>query len=150
MTPTDPLRSRVLRVGVIGIVAIACAVAAVYYVNAIRDLDKKASDNSTLDFGDRQIAGGNAVVISQDSLVFARAIIPPTATYHVVTGPNLGETTGFEIYVEDYFRYFLMPRRPSDDASWIICYGCDTSQWGDRYEVLADTGNGVTIGRLRG
>lgn len=149
MLTDDSLRLRVLRFGVIGIVVVACAVAAAYYVNAIRDLDTKASDNSALDFQDRQIAGGNAVVISQDPLAWARALIPPTATYRVVTGPHLSETTGFEIYVWEYFRYFLMPRRPSDDASWIICYGCDASQWGDSYEVLADAGNGVTVGRLR-
>jgi hypothetical protein len=146
---TDSLRLRVLRVGVIGIVVVACFVAAVYYVEAIRDLDRKAGDNSALDFQDRQIAGGNVVLISQDPLAWAKAIIPPTATYRVVTGPNLGETTGFETYVPDYFRYFLMPRRQTDDASWIICYGCDSSQWGDRYRVLADAGNGITVGRLR-
>jgi hypothetical protein len=149
MPTDDSLRLRVLRFGVIGIVIVACVLAAAYYVNAIRDLDTKASDNSALDFQDRQIAGGSAVLISQDPLVLARALIPPNATYRVVAGPHLSDTTGFEEYVWEYFRYFLMPRRPSDDASWIICYGCDASQWGDRYEVLADAGNGVTFGRLR-
>ena len=80
----DSLRVRILRVGVIGIVVVACVVAAVYYVEAIRDLDKKAGDNSALDFQDRQIAGGSAVLISQDPLALARATHP--AHRHVPRG----------------------------------------------------------------
>ena len=32
-----------------------------------------------------------------------------------------------------------MPRRPSPDARWIICYGCDRSELGDGFEVVVGT-----------
>jgi hypothetical protein len=142
-------RPRLLRAGVISAVVVACALVAAYYPKTMRDLGRMADENSSLDFQDRRIAGGNAVIARQDVLVYAETMIPRTAAYRVVKGPNLSETTGLEFYVEDYFRYFLMPRRPSDDASWIVCYGCDRAQWGNRFHVLVDVGDGNAIGRLR-
>lgn len=125
-------------VGVIGLV---------YWVKGVLDLDDRATQNSSLSYADREIAGGNSVILDQDAAYRARALIPPGARYRVVTGSrlkNAGELT--RRFVVDWFRYFLMPIRPGADARWIVCYGCDppsgyTARW---------TGEqGVSIGHVR-
>jgi hypothetical protein len=50
------------------------------------------------------------------------------------------------VYVESWYRYFLLPRRPAADARWIICYGCDTTELG-KYVVRWHDRNGISIGR---
>ena len=68
----------------------------------------------------------------------------------LVSGQRLRVRTELtEKYVGDWFRYFLMPRRPRPDARWIICYGCDTSDLGGVYVVRWHDDNGISIGQLR-
>jgi hypothetical protein len=138
------------RSGVAACVLAACTVLVIYYPRTIQSLDRRADENSSLSFQDRAIAGGNGVVVTQDALVYARAVIPRDASYQVVVGPNLpDQKRQFLAFVPDFFRYYLMPRRPSNAPSWIVCYGCERSRLGDRFQVVADIGEGIAIGRLR-
>jgi hypothetical protein len=131
------------------IVAIAMCVGLLYYVKAVSQLGDRASSNSSIGFADREIAGGNAIVVDQRVAYEARALIPVGSTYRVVVGPQLRERTDLtETYVAGWFMYFLMPRRPRDAARWTICYGCNTSTLGGSYEVRWDDGKGVSIGRV--
>ena len=129
----------------------ACVVfGALYFVKALFDLDGRARANSELSFGDREIAGGNAILVSQDDAYDARSLIPPGATYRVRAGSLLRNAKPLtSTYVESWYRYFLMPRRPAKNARWIICYGCDASGLGPSFENLWHDDNGVSIGRLR-
>ncbi len=64
-------------------------------------------------------------------------------------GPKLTKSTDLTLdFVASWLRYFLLPRRPSDDARWIVCVGCDTSEYGSRYHVLWQDDIGISIGRL--
>jgi hypothetical protein len=131
------------------IVAIAMCVGPLYYVKAVSQLGDRASSNSSIGFADREIGGGNAILVDQRVAYEARALIPVGSTYRVVVGPQLRERTELtETYVAGWFMYFLMPRRPRDAARWIICYGCNTSTLGGSYEVRWDDGKGVSIGRV--
>jgi hypothetical protein len=131
------------------IVAIAICVGLLYYVKAVSQLGDRASSNSSIGFADREIAGGNAILVDQRVAYEARALIPVGSTYRVVVGPQLRERTELtETYVAGWFMYFLMPRRPRDSARWTICYGCNTSTLGGSYEVRWDDGKGVSIGRV--
>jgi hypothetical protein len=131
-------------------VAVSVLFGAVYFVKALSDLDGRARANSELSFGDREIAGGNAILVSQDDAYDARSLIPPRATYRVRAGPRLRNAKPLtSTYVESWYRYFLMPRRPAQNARWIICYGCDASGLGPSFENLWHDDNGVSIGRLR-
>jgi hypothetical protein len=131
------------------IVAIALFVGLLYYVRAVSQLGDRASSNSSIGFADREIAGGNAILVDQRAAYEARALIPVGSPYRVVVGPQLRERTELtKAYVSGWFMYFLMPRRPRDAARWIICYGCNTSRLGGSYEVRWDDGKGVSIGRV--
>lgn len=138
------------RVAVVLCVALALGVVAVYYFKALSQLGDTASSNNSLAFDDREIAGGNSVIVDQAAAYEARGLIHVSATYRLVLGQRLrGSTELTEKYVGDWFRYFLMPRRPRSDARWIICYGCDTSALGGRYVARWQDDNGISIGQLR-
>jgi hypothetical protein len=131
-------------------VVVAAAFAAVYFVEALSDFDHAANKNSALSFDDREVAGGHSIIINQEAAYEARVLIPRTATYRLRTGAGLRNATPLTAnYVESWFRYFLMPRRPSNDANWIICYGCDTTELRPSYNVRWRDSNGISIGRLR-
>lgn len=138
------------RLAVILYVVVAVSVGLVYYVKALSHLGDTASSNSSQSFEDREIAGGNSIVVDQQAAYEARALIPEAQTYRVATGSRLREATELtEGYVGSWFTYFLMPRRPSDGARWIICYGCDPSTLGASYEVRWQDRKGISILQLR-
>lgn len=137
------------KAGVLLAVVLATGFGLVYYAKALARLDDVADTNSALSFSDREIAGGNSMIVNQQAAYEAVALIPPTAPYRVRTGPRLRNATPLTLqYVESWYRYFLMPRRPTLDARWIICYGCDASDLGPSYRVRWRDDNGISIGRL--
>jgi hypothetical protein len=126
-----------------------CALVGVNYVKAVSELGDAASTNSALSFDDREIAGGNSIVVDQRAPYEARALIPPDSTYRVVVGKRLLDQTPLtEQFVATWLTYFLMPRRPAQDARWVICYGCDASALGDHYQPIWQDREGISIGRL--
>jgi hypothetical protein len=136
------------RAAVTAVVAVTAAVAAVYYVKAVSQLDDTAGSNSSLSYDDREIAGGNSLIVDQAAAYEARALIPPHATYRFEIGTRLRESTELTKYAGDWFRYFLMPRRPDGNSQWVICYGCDTSALGASYVVRWRDEQGISIGEL--
>ena len=140
----------VARVGVVLCVGLSIVFGATYLPRAFSEFHKTASNNSALSFSDREVAGGNGIVTDQEAVYQARAIIPPDAKYRVVTGAALKNPTPLTLaFVEPWYRYFLMPRRTSTDARWIICYGCDVSNLGRPYAVVWQDDEGISIGRLQ-
>jgi hypothetical protein len=138
------------RVGVASCLAAAVAVGAVYFVKAIDQLGDTASSNSSLAYDDREIAGGNSIIVDQTAAYESRSLIPVTASYRFASGNGLRKKTNLtETFAEGWFRYFLMPRRPRPDARWVICYGCDTTSFGGAFEVRWKDGLGISIGRLQ-
>ncbi len=132
------------------LVAVATVAVALSLRVRIRDLGNDAARNSALLFADREIAGGNAVVADQSAVYQARARIPENGTYHVAVGPDFTGGSDLTVpFVESYYRYFLMPRRPADDAPWLICYGCDLEQYGSRARVVWQSDEGIAIARVR-
>jgi Ni/Co efflux regulator RcnB len=140
---------RLSRVIVVMGVALTCALAGMQYVKALSKLADATSDNSSLSFEDREIAGGNSIVVDQRAPYEARALIPVSSRYRVVVGKRLRDETPLtKDYIAAWLRYFLMPRRPARDSHWVICYGCDSSDVGNRYEVVWRDREGISIGRL--
>ena len=77
-------------------------------------LGDDAGRNAALSFADREIAGGNSILVDQLAAYEARALIPADDTFRVVTGPNLKETTPLTLQaISPWLTYFLMPRRQS-------------------------------------
>ena len=136
----------IARLGVILCVAVALGFGLVYLVRAVDRLGDDASRNSALNFDDREFAGGNSLVVDKRALYEARALIPKDGTYRVAAGPGVdGATELTEDYIDQYARSFLMPRRPTADAPWILCYGCELSELGDDAEVVWDNGAGISL-----
>jgi hypothetical protein len=128
----------------------ACALCVLVYEvpHAISTLGDEAGSNAALSFADREIGGGNSIVIDQAAAYQARALIPPGDTFRVVIGPNLKGATSLTIpAVSAWLTYFLMPRRQTGDAQWVICYGCDTSRLGAYKELWHDDA-GISIGTV--
>lgn len=143
------LRSDRRKFAVLLAVILATGFGVVYYAKALVHLDDVADANSALSFSDREIAGGNSIIINQQAAYEARALIPPSARYRFHTGSRLRNATDLTIeHVASWYRYFLMPRRPTADARWIICYGCDVSALPPTYSIRWQDDNGISIGRL--
>jgi hypothetical protein len=145
--PTGPIR-----VGVIFLVATAAIAAVIAYPGLVRDLGDDAAKDSAQSYTDREIAGGNGLVVDQEAVYAARGLIPSDATYHVAVAPDYkGESELTQGHVASYYRYFLIPRRPVEGgAPWVICYGCDLTAYGPDAEVVwRGTGEDVSIVRVR-
>jgi hypothetical protein len=137
-----------LRVGVVFLVAAAAIAVVAVYPRVLDQLGDDASRNSALSYSDREIAGGNGLVADQEAVYAARGLIPENETYKVVVGDHYaGGIDLTRTYVDSYYRYFLLPRRPAEDASWIVCYGCDLSSYGDA-KVWWHDGEGISIVQL--
>jgi hypothetical protein len=138
-----------LRVGVVFLVAVAAIAVVAVYPRVLDELGDDASRNSALSFADRDIAGGNGLVVDQAAVYAARGLIPEDETYHVIVGPGYeGGSDLTRTYVDSYYRYFLLPRRPADDASWIVCYGCDLSSY-ETAKVLWEDDEGISIAQVQ-
>ena len=139
------------RLGVVLCVTVALGFGLVYLVRAVDRLGDVAATNAAENYDDREFSGGNSLVVDKAALYEARALIPEDEPYRVVTGPGVkGATDLTEPYIDQYARSFLMPRRPSPDATWILCYGCDLSALESPLEVLWRDDSGILLGRLQG
>lgn len=139
----------VVRIGVVVLVLVSTVAGIVSFPTRVRDADRSASSNSALSYADRDVAGGNELVADQAALYEARGRIPEEADYRVVVGTDY--TGGTELtrdFVGSFYRYFLMPRRQTEDAQWIICYGCDLAVYGSRAKVVWEGPEGITIASI--
>ena len=127
-----------VRVGVVFLVAVVGMAVAVTYPELVREAGEEADTNSAQAYVDREIAGGNGLVASQQAVLAARALIPADASYHVAVAPDYeGGDELTEGHVASYLRYFLMPRRPGEGGvPWVICYGCDMTEYGPDADVV--------------
>jgi hypothetical protein len=126
----------------------ACALAVLAYEipRTINSVGDDAGRNATLSLADLEVAGGNSIVIDQAAAYEARALIPTGDAFRVVTGPNLKHATSLTAdAISPWLTYFLMPRRQTGGARWVICYGCDMSRLGSSYRVLWKDDVGISI-----
>jgi hypothetical protein len=141
----------IARSGVILCVAVALVFGLVYFVGAVNRLGDDASRNAALNFDDREFAGGNSLVVDKRALYEARALIPKDGTYRVVAGPGVeGASELTEPYIDQFARSFLMPRRPADDANWVLCYGCELAALGSGADVVWENGGGIFLVEVDG
>jgi hypothetical protein len=139
----------IVRTGVAFLVATALIAVAFAYPGVLRQAGRDATHNSELSYSDREIAGGNGLVADQVAVYAARALIPENDTYKVLVDPAYaGGGADTVQFVDSYYRYFLMPRRPAEGAQWIICYGCDLAPYGSRAQVLWEGDHDVSIARI--
>lgn len=137
------------RFGVVVCVAVVVAFGLVDFAQALDRLGNDAGANAALNFDDREFAGGNALVVDKALLYEARGTIAKNDRYRVVIGPNVQGATDLTQYVDQYARYFLMPRRQDPGARWVLCYGCELAELGASADVRWKDDQGLALVRLR-
>lgn len=138
-----------VRVGVAFLVLATVVAVALRYPDVVRQAGRDASTNSDLSYSDREIAGGNGLLVDQDVAYAARALIPEDEGFRVSVDPSFESESPLTVpYVHVYFRYFLFPRRLTDDGSWIICYGCDLPSREGRVTTVWEGDDDISIARV--
>ena len=130
------------------VLCVAALVAAVLvrYPVAVRDAGRSARDNSALGYLDREIAGGNSVVVEQLAMVEARGSIPTDASYEVIVGePTAAWSELTSRFITGFALSYLLPRRQEPGAPWVLCYGCDRSQLPGAEVVWEDLEQGIAL-----
>jgi hypothetical protein len=133
------------------VVVVATVNAVVYLPATFRSIDGKLRDNGTTALGDRELAGAHGVDISRTYLVAAKRLLPRSARYAVLTGPEVHVSTPITLVsVPTYSRFWLLPRRqvPLPEAGWLLCFGCDESRLGVRLDVRYREGEHLLIARI--
>jgi len=139
-TPSDRLvlPHGVVRLGVLFVVAVAGIAALAGLPSQVRDLGRLADANARLSFADRGVAAGNSILPEQQALYEIAGRIPPDASYRVSVGPPRSDWPDLTASAaEPFIHYWLLPRRPSDSARWIVCIGCDPADYPDATEQWA-------------
>ena len=126
----------IMRLGVVLVVAIVTAAAVWRFPAEIRALGETANANASLSYADRDVAAGNGIFPEQSALYELAGRIPRDASYRVSIGEEQdGWTDLTRSASEPFLHYWLLPRRPDPAAPWIICLGCDASEYAGATEV---------------
>ena len=74
-------------------------------------------------------------------------LIPEGETFTLAVGEPRPSWSSLAIpdTLENYMRYFLLPRRTSPDAPWILCFACDRSAYPGAAPVWEDAEEGLAI-----
>jgi hypothetical protein len=119
-------------------------------LDALRDASTRARDARELSWADREVGGGNGVVVDQNAVFEARARIPPDESFEVIVGQPSPSWSEFVVgSVSAWYTWYLIPRRSEEGAPWVLCYGCDLASVGEATVVWQDD-EGVSILRRNG
>jgi hypothetical protein len=118
---------------------------------AYRRTGNQIGQNHGIPSRERRIQGAFGLQISRIFLVRARAFIAPGETYALEYGPDLQGLPAPVITALPAFAFYaLLPNRtaPVSSATWLLCYGCDSSKLARDAPVVWRDG-GLLIARLR-
>ena len=117
------------------------------YPGAFGNAGETARANARLDAVDRELGGGNSVLPAQAIAVEARGRIPGEGTFTVAVGPTQPGWSSLAIpaTLENYMRYFLLPRKTDPAAPWILCFACDPGAYPGAQVVWEDTDQRLSI-----
>jgi hypothetical protein len=145
------MKKNLTRLVAVGACAAAFA-AALWHAPAA--FDKANSDGSALEHEaalDRALTGSHGIDTS--FLQQARSLLPPNATYAIVTGSAVkSPNPNTMIALLPFTAYWLLPRKevpyPSE-AQWVLAYGRSVNGLGVRYTRVVDVAPGISIGEVR-
>ena len=128
----------------VGVIVVALAW---LYPHSFAQANRTARANARLDWVDRELGGGNSVLPAQGIAVEARGWIPERGTFAVAVGePRPGwSELAIPASLENYMRYYLLPRKIDPDAPWILCFACDRSAYPGARAVWEDPEQGLAI-----
>ena len=121
---------------------------------AFRQLDTKTASYSHATPLERSLSAAYGERIDPRFLVRARELIPPTATYAVITGDGAtGADSSALDAITPFADYWLLPRRQvafnaSPVPQWILSYGGNLRSLGYRYPRVVRVGPGLEIAKV--
>lgn len=133
------------------VLLVAAVNALVYLPATFRSIDRQLHENGTTPLSERKLAGAHGVDISRTYLVAAKRLLPRSARYAVLTGPEVHVSTPITLVsVPTYSRFWLLPRRqvPLREAGWLLCFGCDASRLSIRLDVRYREGDHLLVARI--
>lgn len=135
------------RLVVLFCVAVTLGAVVWLYPQEFADANRAAQANTRLDWVDRQLGGGNSVLPAQAIAIESRGRIPEGETFTVAVGKPRADWSELAIpdTLDNYMRYFLLPRRSTSDAPWIVCFACDRSAYPNAEPVWEDQEHGLAI-----
>ncbi|MGZ4411403.1 MAG: hypothetical protein ACXVY8_04645 [Gaiellaceae bacterium] len=139
------------RVGIAVSLLVIAVTVLVQLPRALKNLGDRATRSSSFTYEDRAFAAGNSIIPDKQLLYEAKAWIPARGSYRVEVGPR--PVTGampLTRYAGLFATYYLMPRRPSPDARWALCLGCDPGSLASHVTTLWSDHNGSSLLRIDG
>lgn len=134
---------------------VAAFIAALWHAPAaFRQLDTEAAAYAHATPLERSLSAAYGERIDPRFLVRARSLIPPTATYAVITGgAAAGADPGALTAITPFAGYWLLPRRQvqfnaSPAPEWILSYGGDLQSLGYHYPRVVRIASGLEIAKV--
>jgi hypothetical protein len=141
-----------------GCVSVAAVLLIVHTPRVIRSANGTVrSDAYIVDSTDRTLTSGDMLGVSRTLQVEALAVIPRGAAYVLALPATVAKGARYGIAPVTYdvtfawLRYLLLPDRPVEpsEARYVICWGCDRTQWNGHTRWLWRNDQGQAIGRVR-
>jgi len=107
--------------------------------------------NDTQPYGVRYGGGAAGLDVDHRFILATLAFIHGDDTYAIATGPRVHASNPYTLhFMVTYFVGRLQPARyvVSDEANWILCYGCDPGKF-PKFESAWDADNVYYILRRR-
>ncbi len=149
--PAEAARPSGRRIATLALLAIMAVTILVQVPRALRTLGDRASRSSSFSYDDRLFATGNGIIPNKDLLYEAAASIPARGSYRFVLGDRpVANAKPLMLYASLFATYYLMPRRPSPDAHWVLCLGCDPQTLGGHVTTVWSDQQGSSLLRVGG
>jgi hypothetical protein len=138
--------------GALALMIVAAANVVAYLPTTISRLNAHARQNAARDSLGQSLAAADSLDIDNGLVATARELLPEDATFAVLPPSDASARSLNPITVgalDGYFAYDLLPRRSvsTKAAQFLLCYGCDDSEWGRRVRWIWSNGAGLKIGR---
>jgi hypothetical protein len=138
----------------IGVAAVAVIALVVVWKapSAISSVNDQARELRSLPKSQRALLPARSADVDTRVFVEARNLIPPDATYAVITGPKISVSTPNTLAaVAPFSRYYLLPRRQlqyPQQAQWVLSFGGDLDKLGLRYARRIPVLTGVELAEV--
>jgi hypothetical protein len=128
------------------------ALALVRLPPALHTVDEDTARLASLSPDDRPLIGAFSTDIDRTFLREAKHLLPPTATYALVSGPGVRVSSQSTLdALAPYTAYWLMPRVQVADpiqAQWVLSFGGDLKRFGLRYRRVVAVSPGIAVAEL--
>lgn len=136
----------------VAVVALTAAVVVWQAPSAIRHANDQARTLKAMPKAERALLGARSADVDTRVFVEARHLIPPGATYAVITGPKVSVSTPSTYpAIAPFSRYYLLPRRQvqyPQQAQWVLSFGGDLDRLGLRYARRVPVLDGVELAEV--